>query len=447
MAVISLRNRTETLAPCAKNKNKNMKNHNKLTSRIMAAGGWMPVVAAMALVVAAVVPVMAANNNPCGPASPNSQVYLPNPAFLQGIDTDETASFGGSGTLNGIKNTEDGVEYNVTFGPGGDVSVSVDATFFGPYLDLWSFTAAEVNTEVLKGSASIQMFLQDGSASYDFQTAAGLAPQSVANGNVLLEDIFSTASYNTGLPLDQSEIIRYGFKFFGSPGTTATIRISSLAISPEPCIIENPVNLLIDSGFEYQTPPASGGWNSFGGLFSSAYAHSGDWSMFDAALDSVPGTYEQFPAAPGSKWDLTGFGLTPGPLLGSPAFGLLQVTFFDVFGNNLGTVETAGTGTPAKTSGEVDGTATPAKWIFLDTGIATAPAGTAYIQAFTLYVDYSGNYQGVYFDDLTLRVLENHWDYVESVEKNAQALVKAGSITQSEAEAMVAAAAYSGCGQ
>ena len=44
------------------------------------------------------------------------------------------------------------------------------------------------------------------------------------------------------------------------------------------------------------------------------------------------------------------------------------------------------------------------EWIFLDTGTATAPAGTATVQAFTLYVDYSGTnaVQGVYFDDLTL---------------------------------------------
>lgn len=169
--------------------------------------------------------------------------------------------------------------------------------------------------------------------------------------------------------------------------------------------------------------------------------------MFDAGCYSIPGTYKQFPAAPGSKWDLTGYGLTPGPLLGSPAFGLIQVTFFDIFGNNLGTVETAGSGTPAKTSGKVDGTATPASWLILDTGIATAPASTAYIQAFTIDVDYSGNYQGVYFDDLTLRVLEGQGAYVESIVNDAEALLKAGSITLAEAEAMVSAAVDSCCGQ
>ena len=40
----------------------------------------------------------------------------------------------------------------------------------------------------------------------------------------------------------------------------------------------------------------------------------------------------------------------------------------------------------------------------LDTGIATAPEGAATVQAFTLYVDFSGSNvaQGVFFDDLVL---------------------------------------------
>jgi hypothetical protein len=207
-------------------------------------------------------------------------------------------------------------------------------------------------------------------------------------------------------------------------------------------------NLLIDPGFELQTPPSAGGWTTFSGFYSTDFAHTGNWSIFDVAFFSVPVTFQQFPAAPGSQWQMTGYGLTPSPLLGNPAFGLIQVTFFDIFGNNLGTVETAGTGTPAKTSNPVDGSATPGQWIFLDTGIATAPAGTAYIQAFTLYVDFSGNLQGVYFDDLTLRVLaKSHGAYVSSIANNAQALLKAGSITQAQADAIVAAAALSSGGK
>jgi hypothetical protein len=155
-------------------------------------------------------------------------------------------------------------------------------------------------------------------------------------------------------------------------------------------------NLLVDPGFETQT-----GWTLFNGAaYSTNYAHSGSWSMLDATVNNVPGSYEQFAASPGMKFDLTGYGLTPTALAGSPAFGILQITYFDSANNNLGTVETSPGN--AKASAQINGGTTPGIWTFLDTGIATAPANTAYIQAFTLYVDFSGNHQGVYFDDLSL---------------------------------------------
>src|ERR1700722_8770538 len=158
-------------------------------------------------------------------------------------------------------------------------------------------------------------------------------------------------------------------------------------------------NILIDPGFENQTPPSDGGWVFFTGgtVFSTAYAETGNWSLFDSAFYNVAGSFEQFAAAPGSQWEMTGYGLTPAPLLGSPAFGLIQISFFDIFGNNLGTVATSPGN--AQTSSQVNGAATPGQWLFLDTGIATAPAGTAFIQAFTIYVDFSGFDQGVYFED------------------------------------------------
>ena len=160
-------------------------------------------------------------------------------------------------------------------------------------------------------------------------------------------------------------------------------------------------NYLVDPGFELQTPPGSGGWNLFNGAaFSMAYAHSGSWSMADIGHNSVPGSFEEFAATPGSKWQLTGFGMTPAALAGSPAFGILQITYFDSAHNNLGTVETSPGN--AKASNQINGSTPSGVWTALDTGIATAPANTAFIQAFTLDVDFSGNTQGVYFDDLTL---------------------------------------------
>ena len=179
---------------------------------------------------------------------------------------------------------------------------------------------------------------------------------------------------------------------------------------------------LKDASFEKQLPPDEGGWTLFEeSVFSSDQARSGSQSMFSAGLSrtvayppyffgTVSGSYQEFHAEPGSRWQLTGFGMTPIALKGTPAFGIVQVSFFDAGGKDLGTVETADSDTPlAQTSNEVNSQTPIGEWVALDTGIATAPAGTAAVQAFTLYVDFSGSdtAQGVYFDDLRLCALED----------------------------------------
>lgn len=173
---------------------------------------------------------------------------------------------------------------------------------------------------------------------------------------------------------------------------------------------------LQDAGFELKTPPSEGGWTLFEiSLYSKNHARSGSQSMFNGGFSrTVPfqatfagnasGAFQVFPAEAGSRWKLAGYGLTPGTLEGTDAYGILQVSFFDVDGKDLGTVETAGMTVKAKTSAPVNRDSAVGEWIALDTGIATAPAGTVEIHAFTLFVDYSGSgrTQGVYFDDLAL---------------------------------------------
>jgi hypothetical protein len=122
---------------------------------------------------------------------------------------------------------------------------------------------------------------------------------------------------------------------------------------------------------------------------------------------------QEFPAEAGSRWRLTGYGVTPTALKGAPAFGILQVSFLDALGNDIGTVETADDdAAKAKISNKVDNQTPVGEWTLLDTGIVTAPAGTATVQVFTLYVDYSGSNtsQGVYFDDLSLCALTDDDD-------------------------------------
>lgn len=191
--------------------------------------------------------------------------------------------------------------------------------------------------------------------------------------------------------------------------------IASFVGAPSATLGDNSVELK-DADFEQQTTPDDGGWEMFEiSLFSRNYARSGSYSMFNGGFSrTVPlqgtfvgnasGAYQDFPAAAGSRWRLVGYALTPETLKGTTAFGILQVSFFDADGNDLGTVETADSATKAKLSEQVNKNSPVGEWIFLDTGVATAPAGTAKTQAFTMFIDYSGSEmtQGVYFDDLTL---------------------------------------------
>ena len=188
-----------------------------------------------------------------------------------------------------------------------------------------------------------------------------------------------------------------------------------LAFSPVTTLADDD-SVLKDASFELELPADEGGWDRFEiSLFSEDQARSGSRSMFNGGLSRtvgyhpyfigvVSGSFQEFSAKPGSRWRLTGYGLTVTKLQGTPAYGIVQLSFFNADGVDLGTVETAESTTRAKTSNEVNNKSTPGEWIVLDTGIATAPEGTAAVQAFTLYVDFSGSNttQGVYFDDLSL---------------------------------------------
>src|SRR6266478_4270478 len=73
---------------------------------------------------------------------------------------------------------------------------------------------------------------------------------------------------------------------------------------------------LVDPGFE-----AGVGWNTLNGAtyqFNPAFARTGNGSMKDVTQNNVPGSFEQFPAAAGDLWTLSGYGMTPDPLLGGP---------------------------------------------------------------------------------------------------------------------------------
>ena len=202
----------------------------------------------------------------------------------------------------------------------------------------------------------------------------------------------------------------------------STAAMSALLITASPLLLADDHNVLRDAGFEDRVGIDDGGWQTFkGSRVSTKQARSGEQAIFNwgysrtvpyppGFVGSVSGSFQEFPAESGSQWRLTGYGYAPIKLAGGPAFGIVQVSFFDANGQDLGTVETAGSKVAkAKTSNEVNSETPAAEWTRLDTGIATAPEGTATVQAFTLYVDYSGSNvaQGVFFDDLVLCQVED----------------------------------------
>jgi len=159
-------------------------------------------------------------------------------------------------------------------------------------------------------------------------------------------------------------------------------------------------NLLVDPGFESHGT-AVGDWGTFNGAaFSTAQARTGNYSMADPGpAGNYSGSFETFASAPGLKYDLTGYGFIPTALTGGD--GQLQITFWSGLngsGANLGTVATSPGN--AQVSNLINTSSPTGSWLFLDTGIAQAPAGTQSMQAFTLGAQPVGS--AVYFDDLSL---------------------------------------------
>ncbi len=211
-----------------------------------------------------------------------------------------------------------------------------------------------------------------------------------------------------------------GFSVFRKPAVV----VSLSALLAAPLAIADQHNAIKDPGFEMQTAAEDGGWRPFQiSMYSKNHARSGEWSMYNGGysrkittppyrIGNDSGAFQEFEATAGSTWRMTGYALTPKKLTGSPTFGLIQISFFDDKGKDLGTVETEGAAAKAKLSEEVNAMSAYDEWIMLDTGVATAPEGTALIRAFTLFVDHSGSNdsQGVYFDDMVLCETDDNGD-------------------------------------
>jgi len=176
-------------------------------------------------------------------------------------------------------------------------------------------------------------------------------------------------------------------------------------------------NLIIDPGFESGAPGqpnpiplpggAGGGWAVFNGAtFSTAHPETGLWSIqepqnagqawnFQAPYQVIGGV------SAGQQFTLTADFMTPTGITEASGFApaIIQMTFFNAAGADIGTVETGGVGAKANSY-------TPAAintW-FTGTVTATAPAGAAYVAPYLAFME-NGSQTGpdaLYWDNAAL---------------------------------------------
>lgn len=180
-------------------------------------------------------------------------------------------------------------------------------------------------------------------------------------------------------------------------------------------------NLLIDPSYELNTAASAGGWNGGGSVRATGEwmpppATGGHSFRLPAGSNAVNLAFEG-PLNPnltnitaGSEFDLTAYGLVTNAIISG--FSGVQATFFSASGANLGTVQTSpgqaifsnqinsnNATISASSSSPTNGT-----WIPLDTGVFTAPTGSAYMDVFAISVDVveSNGAAGTWIDNLSL---------------------------------------------
>ena len=178
-------------------------------------------------------------------------------------------------------------------------------------------------------------------------------------------------------------------------------------------------NLLIDPGLELQTPGTgngtNGGWNAANGAVKNStftnHTVGGHLALrLPPGASSVPLIWENVgtitgvgAVSAGMQFDLTAYGFITNTITTGRAG--IQATFFGGASgtNNLGTVETS-PGT-AKFSNNIDSNSAVNTWISLDTGVFTAPAGTAYMQVYGIGIFLQPNGNSVWEDDFDLELV------------------------------------------
>jgi hypothetical protein len=172
-------------------------------------------------------------------------------------------------------------------------------------------------------------------------------------------------------------------------------------------------NLLTDPGFESGAPSqpnpipipggVGGGWAVFNGAsFSAAAAETGSWGIQETEgigqAWNFEAPYQVTTAGAGGVYTLTADFMTPTGITSSgyvPA--VIQLTFFNAAGADIGTVETGGVGAKANQ--------------YNPTGLwqtasvtATAPVGAAYVGSYLAFMEFGNQTQAdtLYWDNANL---------------------------------------------
>jgi hypothetical protein len=192
-------------------------------------------------------------------------------------------------------------------------------------------------------------------------------------------------------------------------------------------------NALLNASFESGTGTFAANWTQFNfayrtstnDIFSPFIALSGSYSMkmygpFNAGLDAS-GAYQNIPGATaGQTWRLAGFALnwSGDPMTQTGGYGVAQLTFLDAGNNPLQTTE----------SQHFDPTTQLDAWQHFQV-TATAPAGTASVQARLLHFGKSGISGSVWWDSVSAAPVSDtrsiaQWTYTANVPPSCDETVR-----------------------
>ena len=163
-------------------------------------------------------------------------------------------------------------------------------------------------------------------------------------------------------------------------------------------------NLLLNPSFELGSGSVASNWVAFGDVyrsesntFSTTTALDGAWSLkmfgpFNPTLGES-GAYQNFPASAGQTWSFSGFGLnwSGDAMTNTTAYGMAQLVFLDAGNNMLQTNQ----------SQHYDSNTPTDEWQYFQIA-ATAPAGTATVQARISHFGEAGIAGSVWWDLVSL---------------------------------------------